>query len=173
MFAEPEKILKNFGIADTMIVADFGAGSGFYSIPVAKMAQNGKVYAIEIQKDFLTTLKDKAEKENVGNIEILWADIEKSGGTRLNDAIVDVVILSNILFQAIHKEKVLEEAYRILKNGGRVLFVDWSEVSTFSPKTENLIMPTVAREMFKAQKFVFDKDIEAGEHHYGMIFRKI
>ncbi len=173
MFADPEKILKNFGIADTMIVADFGAGSGFYSIPAAKMAQNGKVYAIEIQKDFLTTLKDKAEKENVGNIEILWADIEKSAGTRLNDSIVDVVILSNILFQAVHKEKVLEEAYRILKNGGRVLFIDWSEVSTFSPRKENLIMPTVAREMFKAQKFVYDKDIDAGEHHYGMIFRKI
>ena len=98
MFADPEKILKNFGIADTMIVADFGAGSGFYSIPAAKMAQNGKVYAIEIQKDFLATLKDKAEKENIGNIEILWSDIEKTAGTRLNDSIADVVIFSNILF---------------------------------------------------------------------------
>ena len=56
MFSDPVKNLKQFGLREDMIVADLGAGTGFYSMAVAEMVPKGKVYAIEIQKDFLTTV---------------------------------------------------------------------------------------------------------------------
>ena len=63
MFTDPIKNLKQFGIREDMVVADLGAGTGFYSIPLAFMVPHGKVYAIEIQKDFLTTIKNKIKEE--------------------------------------------------------------------------------------------------------------
>ncbi|KKP88146.1 MAG: type 11 methyltransferase [Candidatus Nomurabacteria bacterium GW2011_GWA2_35_80] len=60
MFTDPVKNLKAFDLRENMIVADLGAGSGFYAIPAARMVPMGKVYAIEIQKDFLITIKNKA-----------------------------------------------------------------------------------------------------------------
>jgi ubiquinone/menaquinone biosynthesis C-methylase UbiE len=174
MFADPVKILKDFGIGDSMIIVDLGAGSGFYSLPAARTAHNGKVYAVEVQRDFVVTLKDKAKLEGLKNVECLWGNIEKRGGTQIAENIADVVIISNVLFLANNKKHLLEEAYRILKSGGRVLFIDWSDTTTpFGPKGERLIKPDLARKMFEAEKFSFDRGIEAGEHHYGMIFRKI
>jgi len=109
MFTNPVKNLKMFGLGENMIVADLGAGSGFYAIPAAGMVPNGKVYAIEIQKDFLTTIKNKATESHLDNIDYLLGDIEKIGGTKLKDNIVDAVIASNILFQVEDKNKFIEE----------------------------------------------------------------
>ena len=173
MFADPVKILKQFGLGDSMIVADLGTGSGFYALAAARMVPNGKVYAIDVQRDFLTTVKTKAETEQLKNIELIWGDIEKSKGTKLKEYIVDVVIISNVLFLADHKIKILEEAHRILKPGGRVLFIDWADATElFGPKPSFLLPPAKARELFKEGRFTYDRDVSAGEHHYGMIFKK-
>ncbi|MCX6753072.1 MAG: methyltransferase domain-containing protein [Candidatus Nomurabacteria bacterium] len=173
MFVDPVKILQSFGLGDSMIVADLGAGSGFYSIAAAKMVPNGKVYVVEVQKDYLTTVKTKAETDHLKNLEYFWGDIEKIGGTKIGDRITDVVIISNVLFMAENKKKLLEEAKRILKYEGRVLFIDWSDTSSaLGPRAGSVINPVQAKEMFTTAGFTYEKDIPAGEHHYGIIFRK-
>ncbi len=172
MFTDPVKNLKAFGLGENMIVADLGAGSGFYTIPVAQMVPMGKVYAIEIQKDFLTTIKNKTTEAHLNNVECLVGDIEKIGGTRMKDKIIDAVIASNILFQVEDKDKFIEEAKRILKPEGRLLFVDWSDnASGIGPGIDKIITKNKAREMFEKKGFIWQKDIDAGMHHYGIIFR--
>ena len=113
MFSDPVKNLKAFDLREDMIVADLGAGSGFYAIPAAKMVPKGKVYAVEIQKDYLTTIKNKAAEAHLGNLECLLGDIEKIGGTKIKDQIIDAVILSNVLFQVEDREKLIKESKRI------------------------------------------------------------
>jgi len=113
MFTDPVKNLKAFGLREDMVVADLGAGSGFYTIPLAEMVPRGKVYAIEIQRDFLTTIRNKANDARLSNVECFLGDVEKMGGTKLKDKIVDAVIASNILFQVENKDKFTEEIKRI------------------------------------------------------------
>lgn len=171
MFTDPVKNLKAFGLREDMIVADLGAGSGFYTIPASVMVPMGKVYAIEIQKDFLTTIINKAVEAHANNIECLLGDVEKMGGTKLKDKIVDKVIASNILFQVGNKDKFIEEAKRILKPGGELLLVDWSDnKNTVGISLDKIISKNKAREMFEKKGFVWERDIDAGEHHYGIIF---
>ena len=95
---------------------------------------------------------------------------EKLGGTKIGDNIVDAVIASNILFQVVDKEKFILEIKRILKPQGKVLLIDWSESSIM--KTTNIVPKTKARSMFEQKGFVFEREINAGEHHYGMILVK-
>lgn len=173
MFADPEKNLKAFGLGENMIVADLGAGTGFYSILASFMVPHGKVYAIEIQKDFLTTVKNKAAEAKCSNLECLWGNIEKIGGTRLKDGIVDAAIVSNVLFQLENKEKFAEEVKRILKPGGRVLFIDWSpDNSSFGSGLKNAVPKEKARDIFERKGFFLKREIDAGEHHYGMILER-
>ncbi len=173
MFADPGKILKQFGLADNMIVADLGAGSGFYAIPAAKIVHHGKVYAVEVQKDFLKTIQNKTSDAHLTNIDFIWGDIEQLGGTKIKDGILDRVIASNILFQVQDKQKLLDEAYRILKPEGKLLLIDWADVSlSMGPRPESIIKKDKAREMLEKKSFIFERDIDAGAHHYGMILIK-
>jgi ubiquinone/menaquinone biosynthesis C-methylase UbiE len=104
------------------------------------------------------------------NVEIILGDVEKKGGTSLRDGIVDAVIASNILFQVKDKDNFVLEIKRILKPGGKILLVDWSESPVV--KKAHIVPKAKAREMFEKKGIVFDRDINAGEHHYGMIFIK-
>src|SRR3989344_4427759 len=173
MFSDPVSNLKQLGLTENMVVADLGAGTGFYTIAAATLVPRGKVYAVEVQREFLPTIKNKAKEARLGNVECLWGNIEKPGGTKIGDQIADAVIASNVLFQVEDKDGFLEEIKRILKPGGRVLLVDWSDASSsLGPTFKTIIPKTAAREMFMRKDLTWERDIEAGAHHYGMIFRK-
>lgn len=170
MFSDPVKNLKTLGLREDSIVADLGAGTGFYSVALGHIVPKGKVYAVEIQKDFLAMIKHKIKEAHLTNVDCFWGNVEKLGGTKIKDGIIDVVIASNILFQVDDKEKFIEEAKRILKKSGKVLFVDWAVES--SMKVKGAIPKNKAREMFEKKGFVLERDIDAGAHHYGMILVK-
>lgn len=171
MFTDPIKNLKALGLREDNVVADLGAGTGYYSVALGAMVPRGKVYAVELQKDYLETIKNKAKDAHLNNVEIIWGDIESKGGTKIREGVVDAVVVSNVLFQVENKDKFLEEIKRILKKDGKILLIDWSEKSVLQ---HNKFIPKVkALEMFETNGFVLDRNIDAGTQHYGMILKKI
>src|SRR3989344_8912167 len=127
MFIKPEEIIKNFEVRPGMTAADFGSGSGHYVLAMAKKMNNsGVVYAIDIQKNLLETIKSEAVKQHLSNVEIIWADIEGKEGTKLANGTLDFAVASNILFQINDKEALAKEIKRTLKSGGRGAGIDWS-----------------------------------------------
>lgn len=173
MFSDPSKNIDALGLEKGMHVADFGAGSGFYAIIAARaVGDKGKVYAIDIQKDLLVRLKNQAAKEHVLNVEIIWGDLEKMGGTKLREFVVDRVLITNILFQIENKENVAKEALRILKPGGKVLLIDWRDsFGGLGPHQKDVLPAERAKEIFEAAGFVLERKVEAGDHHYGFLFK--
>ncbi len=175
MFSDPEENIKQFGLSDGMIVADFGSGSGFYAIEAGKaVASSGKVYAIDIQKDLLERLKHEADRARVRNIEFLAGDLEKIGGSKIHEASVDRVIAANILFMIEDKKSFVTEIKRILKPKGAALLVDWAgSFSQMGPHPDHVIYKDKAVQLFVDNGFKVEKEISAGSHHYGIIFRKV
>lgn len=173
-FTDPEHNIQQFGLKSGAKVADFGAGSGFYVFETAKAVGGaGKVYAVDIQKDLLEKIKNEAVKRGFSNVEIVWADVEKLGGTHFRNDTIDAVVISNILFQTEAKEAVVSEAKRILKPGGRVLMIDWSDsFGGMGPSIDNIFQAPKARALFEKAGFAFQSQIQAGDHHYGFIFKK-
>lgn len=171
MFSDPVKNLKAFGLRENMIIADLGAGTGFYSIAAAQMVPHGKVYAVDVQKDYLQTISNKAKADRLDNLEILCGNVEKTHGTHIGDSIVDAIIASNILFQIQNTKKFIEEIKRILKPNGKLLLIDWEQGGKIGPHKMAVVPKSDAIAMFEGGGFVFLKDIDAGEHHYGMILQ--
>ncbi len=170
-FSDPEKNIRQLELEPGMTVADFGAGSGFYTINAAQeVGREGKVYAVDVQKELLSRIQQTARAQELSNVELAWGDLEKPGGSTLRDSSVDAVILSNILFQVEDQEVVLDEVKRVLKSGGRVLVIDWSDsFGGLGPQEKDIIPEHEVRKMFEDRGFNMGRSILAGAHHYGFV----
>ncbi len=173
-FTNPETNLNELDVHEGMTVVDLGAGTGTYTMLLAeRVGESGRVYAVEVQKDFLINIKDAATSRGFKNVEVIWGDIEQHLGTKIKEGIADAVVISNVLFQAEDKAGLLREAKRVLKVGGKLLLVDWSgSFNSLGPVKDAVVPTNIAREMCEREGFVLKKEFDAGEHHYAFVFYK-
>ena len=110
----PTKVLELLDIAANNVVVDFGCGTGYYTIPLAKQVH--KVIGVDVHPEMLKKAKKQAEKHSL-NIEFLQSD-----GTQIHlpDSTVDLILLIRVFHEINDKNKVLKEFKRILKQEGRV-----------------------------------------------------
>lgn len=170
-FAHPVRNVGAFRVEPGMSIADFGAGSGAYVHAIAELLGGvGHVYAIDIQKELLRRIKNDATKKGFHNVEIICADIEKVNGTKLKEASVDRVLISNVLFQVDDKDAVFREAKRIMKPHGRVIVIEWSDSFGGMGPHKNSVL-TKERMVAHAEHagFSVEREFQAGAHHYGVI----
>lgn len=170
--AHPQENIAKLNLSEGERVADFGAGSGHYTIETAKaVGEDGHVYAIEIQKKLVSKVESKAESAGLENVNVIWGDLEKPEGSTLEDDLVDVVVLANILFQAKDKEQLFQESQRVLKPNGRLLVVDWTDShGGLGPQEDHLVPENRSRLLAEDVGFTHKQGIDPGDHHYGMIF---
>jgi ubiquinone/menaquinone biosynthesis C-methylase UbiE len=171
-FANPRENLLQLGLHEGMKIADLGAGTGHYAFAAAAaVGESGKVYAIDIQPHVVTHLRNLAHARHSRNLEALWGDIERLGGTGLRDGAVDAAIVSNVLFQTPHTAGLLAEIRRIVKPGGKLLVVDWAGAyGGMGPAPHLVFAERQAEQLFIGGGFHKIKSIHAGPHHYGVIF---
>lgn len=172
-FLEPDRIVRSFDLEKGDHAADFGAGHGYFTVPLAReVGGNGKVYAIDIQKPVLDIIRAKAKIEHLLNIEPVWADLDTPRGSKLKDDFLDFVLISNAFFQSEKKEIIIQEAYRVLHKKGRLAIIEWEEFPNFGPPKELLVRKETAKKMAQEAGFELDREFEAGTHHYGLLFIK-
>ncbi len=162
-FLNPLKVINEISLQEEMSVADFGCGSGGWVIPLAKKIKDGKIYALDVLKEALSALKSNADLEKVYNIRTILCDVER--GTELHGKSLDLVIMSNLLFQVDDKDGVLEEGKRVLRDGGHLLVVDWNINEDSSSG--------VIEEKILAKGFKKIKSIDAGSQHFANYYEKI
>lgn len=177
MFSDPRKNLEQFDISPGMKVADFGSGVGHYTFLLGQMVgPTGQVFALDVQKELLVTLKREAEKAHLFNIEVLCVDFDSSGGIgggiKLKSDFIERGVLANVLFQVSEKEKFVKEIARVMKPGGKLLVVDWTDSFGGIGPDKRMVFPKQkCQELFQAAGFTLEKNISAGLHHYGFVFK--
>lgn len=174
MFSHPETNVTAWKLPLGSAVADLGSGSGHYCLALSRaVGESGKVYAVDIQKELLSKLKNEATSQGLRNIEVVWGDIEKVGGTKLKDEILDAVLLSNILFQVKEKETLARETLRILKKGGSLMVIDWQDsFGGLGPHTDAVFSKESALHLLQSAGFTLEQEFAPGDHHYGLILKK-
>ncbi len=173
-FLEPEKIVASLDLEKGDHVADFGAGHGYFTIPIAKIVGgDGKVYAFDIQKSVLEIIRARAKLEHLLNIELVWADLDQPGGSKLKDNFCEFVIMANILFQAENKQGLFQEASRVLQSKGRLAVIEWDETpAPLGPPLHMRIKKEAVKQWASQTGLAFDREFATGSHHYGLLFRK-
>ena len=152
-------------------IADIGCGYGTFSIAAAKIVQ-GKVYAIDIDPAMIKETKTEAAKLHLDNIETVLRDFADDG-TGLKSESVDYVMLFNIL-HAEEPEKLLQEAYRILKPKGRLGIIHWRfDASTpRGPSIDIRPRPEQCITWAKNAGFNSPRQHALPPYHYGIVLEK-
>lgn len=174
-FVVPEKAVTHFCLREGDKVGDFGAGSGFFEKALSRaVGSAGTVYAFEIQKQLVERIAEIARKERLGNVEVLWCDLELKGGCKLKNGVLDAGLLSNALFQLDDKATALGEIRRLLHTGGKLLVIDWSDsFGGMGPQQNDVVSEADAKALIAKHGFAFERSFPAGEHHYGLAFRAV
>jgi ubiquinone/menaquinone biosynthesis C-methylase UbiE len=173
-FIDPQVVTSHFHLREGDVVADFGAGSGYYMRPLAHaVGRSGTVYLCEIQKNLVDALGNKARDERLANVRPLWCDLEKPKGTKLADGILDAGLVSNVLFQMPHKETALQEIARVIRKGGKLFLIDWTDsFGGLGPQPKDVLIESQARTLAEQAGFSIEGTFPAGDHHYGLMCRK-
>lgn len=174
-FLHPARAVKAAKIHDSMMVADFGVGGGFFTTALARaVGPRGKVYAIDINRNLLERLAPFADIEGLKNIEYVQGDLDEPHGSSLPDSTLDVVMMANILFQVEKKDMLIQEAFRVLRKGGRLVLIDWREsFSGMGPHKSAVVTREEALALStRGGGFSHLEDLDAGTYHYGLILKK-
>ncbi len=109
-------------IKEGMTVLDLGSGAGFDCfIAARKVGRAGKVIGIDMTEAMVRKARENAKNYGYSNVEFRLGDIEE---LPLADGTVDVIISNCVINLSPDKKKVFEEAYRVLKKGGKMLVSD-------------------------------------------------
>ena len=169
-FINPGLILQQqLQLRRDMTAADFGCGSGEWALALAKILDHGKVWAVDLLEEPLSAARSRAKIAGLQNIEFVKGDIEKLVPRLPADAL-DLVLMTNLLFQVGDIGAVFGEAKRVLKPGGKVLVIDWKGDVRVGPAEK--LPPEKAKEVAARAGFESIGEFDAGNFHYGLIFKK-
>jgi SAM-dependent methyltransferase len=120
---KPERVLAELDLKPGMIVADVGAGSGYYSSRMAeRVGPNGTVYALDIQPEMLDILRLQMSQHRVTNVKpILCTETDP----RLPRETLDLALMVDVYHEFEYPYEMLAAIVRALKPGGRVVFVEF------------------------------------------------
>ncbi len=170
VWQDPEAVLDMVGVVSRGVVADVGAGDGYFTLPIARrVGPRGVVYAVDPSVERLTRLHEQAEEEGLENIRIRAITAEELA---VCEGCADLVFYGNCLHDFADQAAALQNAMTMLKPGGRLASIDWKKEETLSGR--DLIGPPVeirfgeddALGLIRGAGFVVESVAPSGPYHY-------
>jgi len=115
-------LLDNLPLEADDVVADIGAGTGYFSLPIAARVPQGRVLAVDIQQEMLDIIGRRTRSAGIPNVEPLLAT---ETDPRLPAGDVDLVLMVDAYHEFSHPREVMTGIVRGLKSGGRVVLIEY------------------------------------------------
>tara|TARA_R100001039_G_scaffold13362_1_gene7494 strand:- start:4407 stop:5183 length:777 start_codon:yes stop_codon:yes gene_type:complete len=118
----PDEVVANMGLQPDHVVADIGAGTGYFTFRMAPLVPQGKVLATDIQPEMLALLERRKAELGIDNVEPVLGRIDDPG---LPENSVDVVLLVDAYHEFSHPFEMMDGINDALKPGGRVILIEY------------------------------------------------
>jgi ubiquinone/menaquinone biosynthesis C-methylase UbiE len=168
---QPSKLLKMLEIKPGRVIADIGAGSGYYSFRLAKqVGAKGKVLAVDIQQEMLDIIRKRMKKNRVENVEPV---LGTESDPKLPEGGVDLILMVDVYHEFTLPYEMTEALTRALKPRGRLVFVEFRREDEKVPillahkMTEKQVLAEMAQHPLKHVK-----TLEALPWQHVIIFEK-
>jgi len=123
-YQQPEKIMDELGIGEGSVVADLGAGGGWFTVRLAhRVGPNGKVYAEDIQRQMIEAIQRRVQREQLTNVKTI---LGTAADPRLPEP-VDAVLIVDAYHEMEHPVMLLRNVAARLKPAGRIGIVDFKK----------------------------------------------
>lgn len=127
---KPEAVIKNFDLKPTDVVADIGAGTGYFTFRISPVVKQGKVYAVDIQQEMLALVEEKKRALKVKNVITV-----KSTETdiKLPEQAVDLAFMVDAYHEFSYPREMMLSVIKSLKPDGRVVLIEYRGEDTEVP----------------------------------------
>ena len=174
IFHQRDQIVAATGLKPGMAMADIGAGTGLFTLHFAKaVGADGKVYAVEIARNFLEHIKARASNASATNVQTVLCT-EKS--VELTESSLDLAFICDVYHHFEYPQATLATLHKALKPGGEIVLIDFKRIPG---ETSDFIMGHVraGQEVFEAEIIAagFEKVAEVKDvlkENYFVKFRK-
>jgi len=119
---KPRLVVANLGLKPADVVADLGAGTGYFSFLISPLVPRGEVLAVDIQPEMLAIIEKRRRAEGVTNVTTVLGG-EKD--PRLPEGRVDLVLMVDAYHEFSYPWEVMTAVVKALKPGGRVVLVEY------------------------------------------------
>jgi SAM-dependent methyltransferase len=144
---KPHEVIEALALPRDAIVADIGAGTGYFSARLSRMLPKGKVYAVDVEPDMVKYLGERAQREGLKNL----SPVRGSAGEANLPEPVDLALLVDVYHHIDDRARYFEALKNSLKAGGRVAIIDFRMDAKDGPPRAARIDPAqVKREMASA-----------------------
>lgn len=167
----PEKAVRMLELKPGMVVADVGAGVGYYTAKLAaEVGPKGRVYATDIQSGMIRMLRENLVKWKLANVEPV---LSTESSTGLPDASIDLMILVDVYHEFAEPQKMVAGLKRALKTDGRLVLFEFRKEDPKVPiREEHKMSVAEAKAELEADGMVLDKVLEDLPWQHMMFFRK-
>jgi ubiquinone/menaquinone biosynthesis C-methylase UbiE len=132
------EVITKLGVKPGQVVADLGAGTGVFSVPLAKaVAPGGRVYAVEVDKGFLPIIEGKAKESNLSNVRPILGEFTDP---KIPAQDVDLAFMHDVLHHVEDRGGYLKSAARYVKTSGRFAIIDYRAEQSPHRDQPNLIV---------------------------------
>ena len=148
IFHQREKIVASAGLKPGMVMADIGAGTGLFTLHFAQaVGADGKVFAVEIAKNFLEHIKARASKASASNVQTILCT-ERS--VELSEASIDLAFICDVYHHFEYPQATLATLHKALKPGGELVLIDFKRIKG---ESSDFVMGHVraGQEVFEAE----------------------
>ena len=168
----PSKALDALHLEKGMVVADVGAGTGYYSIRMAeRIGPTGKVYANDLQPEMLSRLRANAARAGVTNIETIRGS---EADPKLPANAIDLVLLVDVYHEFSKPQEMLRHIRTALKPDGRLVLLEYRKEDPSIPiRPEHKMSVQEVRTEVQAEGYRLDEVIETLPWQHIIIFRKV
>jgi len=118
----PDDVVANMGLESDHVVADIGAGSGYFSFRIADRVPSGKVLAVDIQPEMLQLIERQKTDTGVANIEGVLGQIDNPN---LAPNSIDAAIMVDAYHEFSHPFEMINGIYNALRPGGRIFLLEY------------------------------------------------
>jgi precorrin-6B methylase 2 len=120
---QPTKLMEILKLKPGAVIADIGAGSGYYTFRLAeKVGPTGKVYAVDIQPEMLAIIRKRMKERNISNVELIQG---KEADPKLPENSTDLILMVDVYHEFSEPFEMTEAMVKALKPGGRLVFVEF------------------------------------------------
>ncbi len=171
---EIENVVSLIGIEEGQVVADLGAGTGVFSVPLARAAgTTGTVLAVEVDQGFLPMIDEKARQAGLENVQSVLGEFTDPNLPRRD---VDVAFFHDVLHHIDERQSYLLAVASYMAPGSRMVVVDYDMNQPGVPhgnQPEMLISPQQVAEWMANAGFVVSREVDLFEEKFFVIYTKV
>ena len=164
---KPHEVIQSLGLAPDAVVADIGAGTGYFSARLATMLPKGRVFAADIEPAMVRYLAERAARENLANMTPVLARADTPG----LPAKVDLVLMVDTYHHIEGREKYFRGLLELLKPGARVAIIDFRMNSPEGPPKQARLAPARVIAEMGGAGYELATDYGFLDRQYFLVFR--